>query len=444
MVGWGGDSWVHRWVNDNAAESLFTARERSIALEWEAAGEALVIGYEQAAWVLLYALGLCDVYDPLLPTVPQSLESAPDLRDEAAIDIIRGAQLRDSSDLAVQLDRVRCMHEIAERAHARKGTMRTAGAWLHHLRWQRLTWEWLFDCHSWTEQSFIEGLPRLPRMRGDVLGFALEPRLVRRPITEVHLRRACGSLGDIDPEPVLQYAKPQWYLASRWVDDKAYPPGADKVGGLPDLPPDTPWPKHERLPMSFVAQVDLAALARWDGDDSLPSSGVLSFFFAAQQSDPARIGDPKTCAVLHLEAPLERRPKPRDLRREYRFDAFGFVLTRGIGIPCPRSAVGKELCARFPSYRRMYLRLYGRMDYMGENWLMGHPRTTPGWEAAVSRHCDCPNGACAPVLLWRSGTEFEIKRRNDEQYDLNFWIFECDLQARRFERCWTTYDPIAD
>ena len=43
-------------------------------------------------------------------------------------------------------------------------------------------------------------------------------------------------------DPLLHYALPSIYLTRRPVDEVLLAVGASKIGGTPDLPPDTPWP----------------------------------------------------------------------------------------------------------------------------------------------------------------------------------------------------------
>ncbi len=62
--------------------------------------------------------------------------------------------------------------------------------------------------------------------------------------------------------------------------------GASRVGGRPDLPREVPWPTATRLahgelrefPLAFIAQIALEDVAGLDGDNLLPSTGLLSFF----------------------------------------------------------------------------------------------------------------------------------------------------------------------
>jgi hypothetical protein len=85
---------------------------------------------------------------------------------------------------------------------------------------------------------------------------------------------------------------------------------ATRLGGNPDLPPGTPWPtfrdRGAKIPMTFVAQVDLGTL-----DANLcpaPRTGLLSFF-ALQDGGLVVDG-----AVLHTSATTatELREPPLD------------------------------------------------------------------------------------------------------------------------------------
>ncbi len=64
--------------------------------------------------------------------------------------------------------------------------------------------------------------------------------------------------------------------------------GTSKIGGIPHLPIGFEWPyykgeayngKSANLPLSFIAQIDLAALSSFDKDNMLPKSGYLYFFY---------------------------------------------------------------------------------------------------------------------------------------------------------------------
>jgi uncharacterized protein YwqG len=74
--------------------------------------------------------------------------------------------------------------------------------------------------------------------------------------------------------------------------------GRSRLGGDPDLPPTLAWPQIQGEPLVFVAQLDLAELARYEAATELPRAGLLSFFYAPIPPDGYELEHP--VAVLHL------------------------------------------------------------------------------------------------------------------------------------------------
>lgn len=64
-------------------------------------------------------------------------------------------------------------------------------------------------------------------------------------------------------------------------ENDSFPVGSSKIGGLPDLPSKTKWPKEESGELlSFMAQLNLSELSKYDTDKELPNSGMLYFFYS--------------------------------------------------------------------------------------------------------------------------------------------------------------------
>src|SRR5687767_967685 len=78
-------------------------------------------------------------------------------------------------------------------------------------------------------------------------------------------------------------ARPSTRLVTELMDDSLIDIGLSKVGGRPDLPDHLYWPSFRGLPMSFIAQIDLAEVHEWDLNNVLPDQGVLSFFYDSSQ-----------------------------------------------------------------------------------------------------------------------------------------------------------------
>lgn len=96
--------------------------------------------------------------------------------------------------------------------------------------------------------------------------------------------------------------------------DGAPAPGASKLGGLPDLPPETLWPEHDHGPYEFVAQIDFGALeVKGSG---LPADGLLSLFAATDPPEAYFWQDPGYVRILYTPAGAELTARARPPRSE--------------------------------------------------------------------------------------------------------------------------------
>lgn len=113
--------------------------------------------------------------------------------------------------------------------------------------------------------------------------------------------------------------------------------GATKFGGAPDVPDDFEWAYYEgkgfedevsSRPLAFLAQFDLEEICKYDKDNLLPKTGVLSFFY---ELDSQKWGfDPKDrgCARAYWfedKSKLHAADFPEDLEEYYRFPEIAFT-----------------------------------------------------------------------------------------------------------------------
>jgi uncharacterized protein YwqG len=72
------------------------------------------------------------------------------------------------------------------------------------------------------------------------------------------------------------------------------PVGKSKIGGLPEFGPSEAWPTGPNGPLNFIAQFDCAELGRFEAASVLPTAGLLSFFYDAEEQawgfDPSHRG----------------------------------------------------------------------------------------------------------------------------------------------------------
>ena len=101
--------------------------------------------------------------------------------------------------------------------------------------------------------------------------------------------------------PTLVLARRARQVGSDWTEARSW------LGGPPRLGP-VPWPRagKDRVPMYFLAQIDLAEIARHLPLAYLPDKGSLAFFIAGEDSE--------TCAVVHVPptALLQHTEPPKD------------------------------------------------------------------------------------------------------------------------------------
>lgn len=126
--------------------------------------------------------------------------------------------------------------------------------------------------------------------------------------------------------------------------------GGSPFGGAPDLEAGDDWPRHEKSPYRFLAQIDLADLSSIRASfgvpwaETLPSAGLLSLFVADDPTgeiDPeAEIfwGDPRY-AIARLSPPGSPRV-PRQPPAEVDFgEPVGIAFSLAIDIPHDRYQV---------------------------------------------------------------------------------------------------------
>lgn len=151
---------------------------------------------------------------------------------------------------------------------------------------------------------YVEPKPEVTRTEAA----RLPPELVSRVAGSTLQAR----LGDVD-----DIYSPGLSFVARRQPGTRFALGATRIGGLPDLGHGAEWPRHQGLPMAFLAQFNLADIKRESPRNRLPPFGLLSFFRAV---DPEYGGamwydqESRAKAGLVLFAPdldeLERATQP--------------------------------------------------------------------------------------------------------------------------------------
>ena len=114
------------------------------------------------------------------------------------------------------------------------------------------------------------------------------------------------------------------------------PIGASKIGGDPDLPPDFEWPLWEGIPISFVAQFNLADVSTFDVEKALPQSGMLYFFYDVTMEVFVSGGERVNWKVIHYNgdlSSLSRTPAPPDLPGFGKLDPCTIAFRQELTVP---------------------------------------------------------------------------------------------------------------
>jgi len=118
------------------------------------------------------------------------------------------------------------------------------------------------------------------------------------------------------------------------VKEKSLAVGATKLGGHPDLPAATKWPRVKKQPLTFLAQIDLAEVAPLLPEGVLPPKGLLSFFLANDPDGRVDYCDKAKVVFTEAGAELTRREVPEDFY-DVIFQAAKVALHPTVTLPDP-------------------------------------------------------------------------------------------------------------
>jgi uncharacterized protein YwqG len=209
--------------------------------------------------------------------------------------------------------------------------------------------------------------------------------------------------------------------------------GASRLGGQPDLPAGSKWPKHEDTLLEFVAQLNLADLVPFDKMKELPATGLLSFFVAKyEQIGEERDAEKLASKVFYLEdtSSLKRLPFPKKLEEEARTEPAAVTFRASKQLPDPRFKKFTNL-GLTDDENAKYEEVYAEQ--------CGQP---PNHQALGYAQANYYEGLPAPGkrLLLQLGSS----SRPDFSWGDDGWIFFCiakdALRERRFDEAYCLMD----
>lgn len=233
-----------------------------------------------------------------------------------------------------------------------------------------------------------------------------------------------------------------------------------RLGGRPRLPASEGWPEVDGAPLSFVAEVDLALASAALREGGLPASGLLQFYYDAEQA--AWGFDPKDrlrWRVLHVPADAPARDFPTALggdarfkeiplrtRRESTFAPYNSRLVESLGIEREaRFEYGDALEAWASSAeeeRGLFHRLFGHPEQIQNEMTLecqlasngiyvGEPS---GYETEAAKRLE--SGAAAWQLLLQIDSDDQAGMTWGDVGRLYYWIRDADLIEHHWDRVW--------
>ncbi len=239
--------------------------------------------------------------------------------------------------------------------------------------------------------------------------------------------------------------------------EKVLEVGTSKIGGEPDLPDEVVWPSMADVPLSFVAQFDLSAVQPYDVDRLLPPTGMLYFFFDANQqiygSDPSDRAGWKVIYSSVDQSALKRRAFPDELPEEAQFTACAVRFSTEVTLPQRPNLLDKTLdwndkeryaysdfIAAFPSEadrKTLHHRLLGHSDDLQDDMHLQAQLVSHGFKDDQSPEAAAlVAGATDWILLFQLDSDFNAHMQWASTGLLYYWITRQDLQARNFDSVW--------
>lgn len=230
--------------------------------------------------------------------------------------------------------------------------------------------------------------------------------------------------------------------------------GISKIGGQPDLPKDINWFKESNgKSLSFIAQINLKEIKSFDVDNLLPDSGVLYFFYSAEQKvwgfDPKDFDKFKVYCSTETDD-LERKEFPNDLPDYSRFKECNLNFKTTVALPSwdndfVQKTLSEKEIDQYLNLPQDYAinKMFGYSNNIQSEMELECQLVTNGL------YCGDPSGYNDPkakeleggakdwILLFQVDSEDEKTGMMwGDVGRLYFWIKREDLKSRNFNKTW--------
>jgi uncharacterized protein YwqG len=236
--------------------------------------------------------------------------------------------------------------------------------------------------------------------------------------------------------------------------------GQTRLGGIPDVASGFAWPRYSGKPLSLIAQINCGEANRFDPDGLLPRSGILHFFYLAEEEHwGSDLNDKGSAVVLFTESDeLAPAEVPADLEQSSILPCHGVAFRPFASLPVPESASYESLglsADQEEAYGFVSSGLPGDwVPRQPAHILLGHAHEMSGMQLQCQRvndglYCGDESGDNDPEdeELSASATDWRLLLQIDSDGEpgesrgdgrkIFFWIRRTDLQQQRFENTWT-------
>lgn len=244
-------------------------------------------------------------------------------------------------------------------------------------------------------------------------------------------------------------------ITTESVSEAALKLGQSKIGGQPDLPEKVDWFKDENgKSLSFIAQINFSETKLFDKTGTLPTNGIIYFFYSAEQQawgfDPK---DKDKFKVSYFNGDLKilkRAEFPADLDRHARYKSCKLTYSNSVSLP---NWEQEYVAGRLNDNEKdIYLDLPIPEGEM--NKLLGHSDNIQGpmeQECQLVTNglfCGDPSGYSDPraKTLQKDSDKWRLLFQIDsieiagmmwgDVGRLYFWIKEDDLKNKAFDKTW--------
>jgi uncharacterized protein YwqG len=213
--------------------------------------------------------------------------------------------------------------------------------------------------------------------------------------------------------------------------------GKSKLGGMPHISEEIPWPTYNDRPLSFIGQINLNDISI----QSLPDHGILYFFYDMEEQpfgdELDEMGSSKVIYQKNLDT-ISIRQYPEDLDDEYCLDETYITFDYDVTIPTYNSEEMKSWNLTSTQKENYYDLLIAVVDHAAINdiihRMIGYPDEVQG---NMEEQCN---------ELFKTNTKWSLLLQLETNEDINmvfsygmiyFWIKEEDLKNLNFNNVWS-------